>query len=231
VRREARRLLGRAPAGAPLLEIGCGTGRFLERVRAVGYDGPLRGLEYSPDVAAATAERLGIPVEAGDVEDADLRRDEYGAIVLRHVIEHVRDPAEVVGRLHAALRPGGVLYLGTPDVRALSAQAFGRYWWGWEVPRHLVVFSAPALRALLERTGFEIEAEWAGFAPQMWNASLSLWLDRGGRRPRTPLATHLLNPVVTGPACVAAGLEVATGRSTMYAVLARRPLATMGRDA
>ena len=159
-RREARRLLRYADPDLSLLELGCGTGRFLERLRAVGWRGPLAGLEHSPAVAAAAAERLGIPIEAGDAESVELSARTQGAIVLRHVLEHLREPAATLERVRAALAADGVLYLATPDRDALAARVFGRWWWGWEVPRHLAVFSPASLRLLLRRCGFSVEAEW-----------------------------------------------------------------------
>jgi SAM-dependent methyltransferase len=219
--REATRVASLADTGKPMLELGCGTGRFLERLRAAGWHGPLAGVEYSAEVAADTSVRLGIPVAAGTVEDADLGADPLGLLVLRHVIEHLRDPGAALVRARGALRSDGVLYLATPDARALSAAVFGRYWWGYEVPRHIVVFSRDGLRRLVEAHGFRVVGEWWSFAPQMWNASLGLALDRGGRRPRVAAATHLLNPLVTGPAVLAAAAEVLLRRSTMYALAAR----------
>jgi SAM-dependent methyltransferase len=219
--REATRVAAIADPGGPMLELGCGTGRFLERLRHAGWRGPLAGVEYSAEVAAATGERLGIPVAAGTVESADLGPEPLALLVLRHVIEHLRDPAVALDRARSALRRDGVLYIATPDARALSARAFGRYWWGYEVPRHLVVFSRDGLRRLVEAHGFRIAGEWWSFAPQMWNASLGLALDRGEGRPWVRGATHLLNPAVTVPAVALAGLEVLVRRSTMYALAAR----------
>lgn len=224
-RREATRLAALADVTMPFLDLGAGTGRFLERIQRAGWTGPVRGVEYSPDVAAATSAELGVPVEPGTAEDADLGDEPNGVIVLRHVIEHLRDPRAVLERLRGGLAPDGLLYLATPDAHALSARMFGRYWWGNEVPRHLVIFSRDGLRHLVVASGFDIVTEWWSFAPQMWNASLGLALDKGRRKPWVARTTHLLNPVVTGPAVVAGALEVALRRSTMYGLVAR-PRAT-----
>jgi SAM-dependent methyltransferase len=220
-RREAAHLVGRADPGSPLLEIGCGSGRFLERLRAAGWHGALSGIEYSPEVAAATSARLGIHVGTGTAESTPLEPGAYGTIVLRHVLEHLRDPARVLERIRAALAPGGSLYVATPDVQALSALVFGRWWWGWEVPRHLVVFSREGLRNLLGRCDFAVDQEWWYIRPQVWNASLWLALDRGRGRTWARWATRMLNPLVTGPSIAAATAEVVLHRSTMYGVLAR----------
>lgn len=220
--REARRVVRSANHEGELLDLGCGTGRFLERLRRVGWPGPLSGAEYSAATARDASVRLGIPIREGTAETFDVPAGSLSAVAMRHVIEHLRDPAAVLDRVHRALRPGGLLYVATPDARALSASVFGRWWWGWEVPRHLVVFSSEALRRTVERHGFRIADEWWAFAPQMWNASLLLLLDRGRGRRWPYLVANMLDPLATGPAVILAGAEVALRRSTMYGLLAHR---------
>jgi SAM-dependent methyltransferase len=225
LRREAVRVLravGPKAADRPLLEIGCGTCRFLERLDRAGWSGPLGGVEYSPRVAKRAAERTGYDVRHGTAENLSLSGAPYGALVLRHVIEHLREPRAVLRRLLGALHPEGVVYIATPDASALSARVFGRRWWGYEVPRHLCVFTSGALRAATREAGGQCVREWWAFAPQMWNASMFLALDRGRGKAWPCRATSLFNPLVTGPASVGAAAEVALHRSTMYGLLARR---------
>jgi SAM-dependent methyltransferase len=221
LRREARRVVEAGAATKPLIEIGCGTGRFLERLHACGWTGPIAGVEYSGAVAADAARRTGFAVTAGTAEEAPLDGGPYGAIVLRHVIEHLRDPAAVLGRLVSALDEQGVIYIATPDALSWAARVFGRRWWGYEVPRHLVVFSSSALRDLVVGSGLEVIQERWAFAPEMWNASLYLALDRG-RGLRWPKAvTNLADPLVTGPAVAAAAAEAQFGKTTMYSLIGR----------
>ena len=221
-RREARRIVNASPAGGELLDVGCSAGTFMARLRASGWIGPIRGLE--PDAEAARrAERLvGVPVRVGGVETLREERPGLAAVVLRHVIEHVPQPLETLQDVHSLLAPGGVLYLGTPDARTLSARVFGRYWDGYDPPRHLFAFSAEGLRMLLERAGFAIEREYRDLAPQMWTGSLRDALARGRERRWVSVLTSNMNPIAALPALAGAVVERALGRSTMYALLARR---------
>lgn len=218
-RREAARLVRVADQSGPIIELGCGTGRFLERARHSGWTGTIRGSEYDEATAAHTAERLGIQVDVGRVETTELDDEAYSAIVLRHVIEHLRSPVEALPRLRAGLKPGGHLYLATPDANALAAQVFGNRWWGYEVPRHLVVFSADALAEALRDNGFEVVDQWWNWAPQMWSGSLGLKLD--GRK-RQSLWSHPANPLTLPVFGAAAAYEVASHRSTMFSIVARK---------
>lgn len=220
-RREARRVVCAGRPDGALLDVGCGPGRFLARLRAVGWEGPMRGLEPDAVAAGRATELLGVPVRVGGVESLADEAPGLSAVVLRHVVEHVPQPLETLRALRSLLAPDGVLYLGTPDARALSAHLFGRYWHGYDPPRHLFAFTAPGLRELLRRAGFSVEREYWDFAPQMWTGSLHHALARG-RNPRwASLLTSNLNPVAAVPAVIGATAEWATRRSTMYAVVAR----------
>lgn len=220
--READFLARTADTSKPVVDVGCGAGLFLRRLGRAGWQGERRGVEPEGNVARTTSERLGLTVDKGTAEDFDLAPGSVGTAVMRHVIEHLRDPAVVLDRLHAAIEPGGHLYLGTPDARALAARVFGRYWHGWDPPRHLHIFTANALRQLVRDHGFEPVQERWFWSPEQWTGSLRHTLTQGHERPRRRAFASDLNPVLLAPASVAAGVETALRRSTMYALTARR---------
>jgi SAM-dependent methyltransferase len=220
--REAIALRKGVDASSTLVDIGCGDGLFIERLRKAGWKGTLRGVEPSPEAAANTAQRLGIQVDVGTANEPGLEPGDADVLVMRHVIEHLPDPRGALEEFHRVLPPGGSLYLGTPDANALSASVFGRYWPGWDPPRHAVVFTVPGLRRLLAETGFEVEEEHWTFSPDVWWGG-AYWATRWGlNRPQARRTLRLENPLVGGPAAIGALLEVLLKRSTMYNVRARR---------
>jgi SAM-dependent methyltransferase len=219
--READRLARLADRTTPLLDVGCGTGAFLRRLQRCGWDGSMQGLE--PDEAAAryAREQTGLPITTGTLESVDVAPGSAGTIVMRHVIEHLRDPAAALERVAEILAPRGVLYLATPDARALAASVFGRFWHGYDPPRHLFAFTSEGIRRLLARTRFTVLDEHWQFSPQMWTGSLRHAINRGTGHRFAQLAAHDLNPLAALPAVAGATLEVALRRSTMYAATAR----------
>jgi SAM-dependent methyltransferase len=220
--REANFLAGDADTSLPVVDIGCGAGLFLRRLGRAGWVGERRGVEPEGEVAATASARLGITVEKGLAEDLSLEAGGVGTAVMRHVIEHLLDPADVLDRLHRAIAPGGTLYLGTPDARALSAKVFGQYWHGYDPPRHVHVFTASSMRTLVRAHGFEPVRERWFWQPEMWTGSLRHRLTDGHDRPLRRAFAHDRNPLLVAPASVAAGVEVAMRRSTMYSITARR---------
>lgn len=221
-RTEARALVAVADRDSALLDLGCGAGRFLERLRLAGWRGEMTGLELNERVAAETAGRMGIEVVVGSVENAALADGSFGLVVLRHVIEHVRDPYAVLANVARALRPGGVTYVATPDASCVAARAFGRYWHGYDPPRHLHAFTAAGMRTLVRRAGLDVVEERWDFAPQMWSGSLRHALDPDGTHPGRRRFASDLNPLVAVLAALAGSVEWALRRTTMYGITARK---------
>lgn len=133
-----------------LLDVGCGNGVFLFRARDAGWQ--VEGLE--PDLAAAAAaRRSGLAVTDGTLETF-APTGQFDAITASHVIEHVHDPRRFLEQIIALLRPGGQLWLATPNAHSFGRRWYGPYWRGLEPPRHMTVLSPKALVLLLQRAGF-----------------------------------------------------------------------------
>ncbi len=78
----------------------------------------------------------------------------FDLITLSHVIEHVHYPIDLLRACHRLLKPGGVLWLETPNIKSYGHRFYGRFWRGLEPPRHLVIFSPSGLFSILNDTGF-----------------------------------------------------------------------------
>ena len=154
---EALSFLRRAmPRGARLLDVGCGSGGFLFRTRAVGFDAS--GVDFNAARAAALKER-GFDVFAGGLPDfaRSARRGSFDAVTLFEVIEHVDDLGAWLEAAKSLLKPGGVFVVGTPN-RDRTFDPFQGP--GLEAidnpPHHLTRWSAAALSGALSRHGFEV---------------------------------------------------------------------------
>lgn len=100
---DVQAIIGRYFRGCSLVEIGCGKGHFLQRLRSEGFD--VRGVDpaYEGDdphvIKAAFNAELGLSVEG---------------IVLRHVLEHVEDPLGFLADIARANGGKGRIYLEVP---------------------------------------------------------------------------------------------------------------------
>ena len=133
-----------------LLDVGCGDGRFLERMATAGW--LVEGVEVDR-CAADTARSRGFAVHNGTLQSAGYGDRVFDAVTMDHVIEHVTDPVAILGECHRVLRPGGRLVVITPNVDALGRRCFGRAWRDLDPPRHLFVASRQALALAALRAG------------------------------------------------------------------------------
>lgn len=133
-----------------LLDVGCGNGRFLMRARSAGWN--VVGLEPDP-LAVRAVEEIGIAVRQGTLDYVSFD-EPFDLVTASHVIEHVHNPREFLSGILKNLKPGGTLWLATPNAGGFGRRWFRSSWRGFEPPRHMVLFSLRTLRILLIRAGF-----------------------------------------------------------------------------
>lgn len=136
-----------------LMDVGCGAGTTLALARQLGWS--VHGLEMD-EAAVAAARSDGLDVLSGGYERLGEFSEAFDAIVCSHVIEHVFNPVEMIELMWAALRPGGVLLLASPNAASDVHLHFGKHWRGLEAPRHLVLFTESTLAKLLVSAGFTV---------------------------------------------------------------------------
>jgi SAM-dependent methyltransferase len=179
------RHLPRPWAGARLLDVGCGNGAFLDRARRAGWD----AMGVDPDPVAVQAARCrGLNVQRGGIECLDAGTPPFDVITLNHVIEHVHDPVALLRGCRSLLRPGGRLWLQTPNLEAQGHRLYGRHWRHLDPPRHLVLFTPTSLRRALGQAGFEqvVDLPWRPLCHWVFAASEAL--ARGEPRPSRALS-------------------------------------------
>jgi SAM-dependent methyltransferase len=141
------------PENAELLEIGCGYGEVLVEARRRGFR--VSGVEISAHAAAIANRRLGAEVvSVGAIETLPLTRDHFGAVLAADVIEHVRDPEDLLLHIRELLIPGGIVLLVTPSLDSWTRRLLRSRWIEYKV-EHLYYFSAASIRLLLARCGFD----------------------------------------------------------------------------
>lgn len=136
-----------------ILDIGCGTGWFLEAAREAGYQ--VSGQEVGRDLAAFTAKRLGVKVWNEPFTEIP-GAEKFDVITLFDVIEHVPNPRAVIKAIEEHLHPSGVSLIFTPN---LDSFAF------WKLKEesslvtpaeHLFYFTKRSLGILIADAGLEV---------------------------------------------------------------------------
>ena len=144
------------PYRAPgrLLDVGCGSGGYLDRMRSLGWQ--VTGLEPDEKAARTAREALGLNVLTGELSCVDLPAGGFDAVTFWHVLEHLPEPRAALERARRLLRPGGLLVAQVPNAEGCCARIFGPDWMGLDLPRHLTHFSPRTLRRLLGQVGFRV---------------------------------------------------------------------------
>ena len=98
----------------PVVDLGCGTGSLALLMAEEGHD--VLGVDFSPRMVARARAKAGAATSApallvADVADPPLRAGSVDVVLCRHVLWALPDPAAVVRRWAALLRPGGRLVL------------------------------------------------------------------------------------------------------------------------
>lgn len=159
---QCRHLTRAPPLGGRLLDVGFGDGGFMRIAQDMGW--LVEGVDFDPNAVAA-ARAQGLDVRIANAETLSFEPSRYHVITLSHVLEHLHNPARMLNSLLSALRPGGTLWLETPNLASTGHRRFGIAWRGLEPPRHLVLFSGAGLVDLMRSTGFiDIQRRWRGLS-------------------------------------------------------------------
>jgi SAM-dependent methyltransferase len=189
------------PAGGRMLDVGCGNGGFLVRMRAAGWS--VAGIEPDSD-ARRHALGAGLDVRPGPSIGDAFPGETFDAITLNHVLEHLHDPLAVLKDCVAAVVPGGSIWVAVPSGTAAGLERFGVYWYPLDPPRHIVLFTAGALQALFGEAGLvDISMPPPTLLATRWTYRASRAWQRG---EDDPLAAPLASKADTA-AAVAADLR------------------------
>lgn len=196
--------------GGRAVDVGCAMGYALDCLRADFED--RIGIDLAPE-AIDEVNRRGHRGICGMLGDAKLEPGTVSLLLSMDTVEHLYDPGGVIREMAAALRPGGVVALVTPDYGSLLRRASGRNWVSFKIPEHVTYFSRAGMSQLLRESGLEV----VKYATDIQYSPIGLILDRASKvLPRTG---QLLGKVM-GP-LAGSFVPVYNG---MFLVIARKPI-------
>lgn len=139
------------PKGRSALEVGCATGDFLQRLNVAGWKA--QGLELVQE-PVQTARRRGFQVHQGPLEPGTYHEQQFDDVFAWMVVEHLPDPVGTLTEINRIMRPGGWFCFSIPNFGSPERRLFGKYWHGYELPRHLQHYTVSHIKDVLKRTGF-----------------------------------------------------------------------------
>jgi len=148
-------LAGDAFADRSVLDVGCGTGQFVQMM--AGRAKSVEGIDVSAeciDIARSNALNCSL-------KDFLSVTSKYDVITMWHVVEHLREPRSYLEQAHRVLNPGGWLLVETPVIGAIS-RSFGASWRYYLPVEHLNLFTQESLFSACAEAGFDVR-RWVRF--------------------------------------------------------------------
>jgi ubiquinone/menaquinone biosynthesis C-methylase UbiE len=139
--------------GKELFEIGSGSGFFLSLLAEKGLK--ISGLEPSLSGAKYAKENFSIDLSNCFFEDF-VSENKYDMVIAFHVLEHFNCPVSALIKIKYMIKEQGYLYLKVPRLDSWPAKVYGKFWHGYDLPRHRFHFTKKGLIELLNNHGFEI---------------------------------------------------------------------------
>lgn len=161
-----------------LLDIGCGQGEYLQRLRIKNqYNMQL----YGVDVGGVDEERMrkqSIKFFKGDLAEAKFKDAFFDVVTINHALEHVEDPVRVLREINRILKKTGKLIIGIPNTGSATYFLFRENSVQLDVPRHLFGYSVRNIRMLAKKTGFEVTHVRYNSLPYQLLGSLEYFLNK-----------------------------------------------------
>lgn len=122
-------------AGSRLLEIGSGLGHLVGQLEdsfeTYGMD-----LNHWA-VARSKSEVKRTHLQTSSAQDLPFSHASFGAVIIKHIVEHLPDPARAIREIGRVLEPNGILILATPNLDGLLKTWKGENWIGYQDPTHI----------------------------------------------------------------------------------------------
>ncbi|KKR88423.1 MAG: Methyltransferase type 12 [Candidatus Wolfebacteria bacterium GW2011_GWB1_41_12] len=155
--REAKKkikFIEKYPVGKNLLDIGCGTGIFLEEARRRGYK--INGNEISSYTIKALKQK-NISCFPGAVEGGILPKKRFDIVTAWDVIEHIPKIKMAFKEIVGSLKESGYLFLTTPDTQSIDSFLMGKSWYNYKkAPEHVLFLNRKSVTELFKASNLKL---------------------------------------------------------------------------
>lgn len=155
VDKRVARILRKQKIPGKILDIGCATGVFLNEMKNKGWES--YGIEPNAFAANYAKDQFGLKITNISFEESNFSGSFFDVITMWDVLEHVISPDWVLQEIYRILKPNGLLVISMPNSDSIDRKIFGKYWAGWDIPRHNNVFNSKNINSYLSKFNFHLE--------------------------------------------------------------------------
>jgi len=137
-----------------LLDIGAGTGAFLNYCKSKGVE--VFGIEPDEDARKIATTNYALNLQ-GESSLTEFKNGQFSVITLWHVLEHVSDLNNRIEELNRLLTDDGRIYVAVPNYKSDDASYYRAAWAAYDVPRHLYHFEQKTIKQLFAKHNLHLE--------------------------------------------------------------------------
>lgn len=151
----ARELLDFLPKrDGKLLDVGCGLGWVVAEAENRGFSAI--GIDQAKPYINTGKKYLKLNLILSDLEHFQTE-EKFDVVVLKHVLEHVKNADKFLQKAHQLLNKKGLLLIACPNIDSLMFWIFQDRWYGLQPAQHVWQFTPKLISEVISRNGFLIE--------------------------------------------------------------------------
>ena len=135
------------------LDIGCGTGEFLNACKNSGFK--TEGIEPSKLAREQAINNYNLSV-THNTELDQFKSSQFDTISMWHVLEHIPELNKTIREFNRILNKNGKVIIAVPNHNSWDAKYYKEYWAGWDTPIHLWHFSKLSIEKLFKIHDFKL---------------------------------------------------------------------------
>lgn len=156
-------------------------------------------------------------------EEMAFPAETFDAVTMIQVIEHVAEPMQLIQKLHPMMKPGGILFLETPNMASWDRRFFSqRTWGGYHFPRHWTLWDPQTMTRMLDLSGFDVVSITTLPAAVIWVWSWNHLVQHYLGNGRLARFFSMNNPLALAPFWFLELLPAKLGLSGNMRILGRR---------
>ncbi len=140
--------------GARLLEIGSGLGHLVAQLEdsfhTFGMDLNRWAVKQSKPVIHKT------DLQTASAQELPFADSSFNVVIIKHIVEHLPDPARAIREIGRVTAPGGTLILATPNLSSLLKPWKGESWIGYQDPTHISLKPPEEWLNIIRSAGFSL---------------------------------------------------------------------------
>ncbi len=134
-----------------ILDVGCGAGTFLEKMR-VAHAARVTGVDFKDFNGADGFDH--IEFHCGVLCEQELRFGRFDLVTMWHFLEHDYDPLSTLGAARTLMKDDAYLVIEVPRLDSVTFRLYRERWPGLQAPQHTALYDKQSLLRIVEQAGF-----------------------------------------------------------------------------